>query len=159
MHADIPGCAAWNADAMLASLRAWVSPAGRHGRGSGVEPTSRDQQIELYESLFSARRPFLLTETHTANLSTGARNINGPLAGKPLERSRRSQNSRCTQQGFVLMGLGVTGFERDHRGACVGWRCSAGLEMGHGLSFRHLSQSLCGAEVLSWTEGRMWLVL
>lgn len=79
-----------------------VSPGSQ---GSGVEPTSRDQQIELYESLFSARRPFLLTETHTANLSTGAWNINGPLAGKPLERSRRSQSSRCTQQGLVLKGL------------------------------------------------------
>lgn len=107
MHAGIPGCAAWNANSTPASLRAAGQPGrpARRGRGSGVEPTSRDQQIELYESLFSARRPFLLTETHTANLGTGAWNINGPLAGKPLERSRRSQSSRCTQQGLVLMSL------------------------------------------------------
>lgn len=156
MHAGILGCAPWNVNSTLASLRAAGQPGrpARRGGGSGMEPTSRDQQIELYESLFSARRPFLLTETHTANLSTGAQNINGPLAGKPLERSGRSQSSCCTQQGLVLLGLGVTAFERGHKGACVGWRCSAGLEMGHSLSFRHLSQSLCGAEAFSWAEGR-----
>lgn len=56
-------------------------------------------------------------------------------------------------------GLGVPGFEHGHRSACVGWRCSAGLEMGHGWSFRVLCQSLCGAEVLSWAKGRILLLL
>lgn len=59
----------------------------------------------------------------------------------------------------MLTGPGVPGFQHGHRSACVGWRCSAGLEMGHGLSFRVLSQSLCGAEVLSWAGNGTSLVL
>lgn len=80
------------ADSMLASLCARGQPGrpARCGAGSGVEPTSTDQQIELYESLFSACRPFLLTETHTANLSTGAWNINGPF-GREATREEQEK--------------------------------------------------------------------
>lgn len=152
MHTDTPGCAAWNADSTLASLRAAGQPGrpARRGGGSGVEPTSRDQQIELYESLFSARRPFLLTETHTANLSTGAQNINGPLAKEPLERSRRSQSSCCTQQGLVLTDLGLTVFECGHRGAYVGWGAQLAWKWDMACPS---GTSLNPCEVLSWAEG------
>lgn len=63
------------------------------------------QQIGLYESLFSARRPLLLTETHTANLSTAARNINVRFTPEPLDSSSRNRSSHLHQESLALKGL------------------------------------------------------